>query len=38
MFEAGNLGSCFFILVSGIVDVQIDHQVVKQLKVGEGFG
>ena len=38
MFDAGAPGSCFFILVNGIVDVEIDAEIVKQLKVGEGFG
>lgn len=38
VFEAGAPGSCFFILVNGIVDVEIDAEIVKQLKVGEGFG
>ena len=38
VFETGGIGSCFFILVNGVVGVEIDGQQVKQLKVGEGFG
>jgi len=38
VFVAGAPGSCFFILVNGIVDIEVDNEIVKQLKVGEGFG
>lgn len=38
VFQSGAIGSCFFILVNGIVDIEVDNQIVKQLKVGEGFG
>lgn len=38
VFQTGSKGSCFFIVVNGIVDIEVDNQIVKQLRVGEGFG
>ena len=38
IFRQGDQGSCFFILTSGSVDVSVDGNLIKSLKVGDGFG
>ena len=38
IFNQGDPGSCFFIIVSGVVEVIVDGNPVKTLKVSEGFG
>ena len=38
LFRQGDQGSCFFILASGVVDVLVDGNMIKNLRTGEGFG
>jgi CRP-like cAMP-binding protein len=38
IFRQGDKGSCFFIIASGIVEVNVDGKNIKTLKSGEGFG
>ena len=38
IFRQGDQGSCFFLIVSGVVEVIVDGNSVKTLKTGEGFG
>ena len=38
VFRQGEQGSCFFIIASGTVDVIVDNNRIKVLRVGEGFG
>ena len=38
IFRQGDPGSCFFLIVSGVVEIKVDDNVVKTLKTAEGFG
>lgn len=38
IFRQGEQGSCFFLIVAGVVEIIVDGNHVKTLKAGEGFG
>lgn len=38
IFRQGEIGSCFFLIVSGVVEVIVDGNIIKTLKSAEGFG
>jgi CRP-like cAMP-binding protein len=38
IFRQGELGTCFFLIYSGSVDIEIDGKVVRTLRKGETFG
>lgn len=38
IFRQGTIGSCFYIIQNGSVDIKVDEEVTKVLKANEGFG
>lgn len=38
IFRQGTIGTCFFIIEKGSVDMEVDGEITKTLKVNEGFG
>ena len=38
VFRQGTVGSCFYIIQRGSVQIRVDDEDTKELKVGDGFG
>lgn len=38
VFRQGTVGSCFYIIQKGSVQIRVDDEDTKELKVGDGFG
>jgi CRP-like cAMP-binding protein len=38
VFQQGEIGSCFFIVFKGKVEVEIDEKLVRSLEKGQTFG
>lgn len=38
VFRQGSLGSCFYIIEKGSVEIRVDNEVTKELRANEGFG
>lgn len=38
VFRQGTIGTCFYIIEKGSVQIKVDEEVTKQLRANQGFG